>query len=431
MRKIVITLIALGSLSGMMQAREWTFNDCVEWAREHNISLRQAVLNEQLSETDESESKGAWQPSLDFSTTHGYSNAPWGNGNKNSYTSDYGFNARWTVWNGGIRENTIKKSELQTAISRLSTVDKFRSIEVDMLAVYINLLYAKESISIYEEAEALSLAQAERARQLMESGRLSRVDYSQLESQHEQDRYALVNAIATYDNRRMELKKLLELGINDSIEVKTLEWTSEEVLASVPPMDESYAMAKAIDVPLQIDELEMKEAELDVKVAKGGRMPTVSLSAGVGTGYFAPGDAFSQQIERSVSESLGLSLSIPIFDNRKTKSAIARANIQRLNSALDRESRETELAQLIESWYVDLRSAQARYVAGEQQVNSTELSNELVNEQFNLGLVNTIELMTAHSNLLEARHSLLQAKYMAILGQKMIEYYRTSNIIMP
>lgn len=431
MRKIVITLIALGGLSGMMQAREWTFNDCVEWAREHNISLRQAVLNEQLSETDESESKGAWQPSLDFSTTHGYSNAPWGNGNKNSYTSDYGFNARWTVWNGGIRENTIKKSELQTAISRLSTVDKFRSIEVDMLAVYINLLYAKESISIYEEAEALSLAQAERARQLMESGRLSRVDYSQLESQHEQDRYALVNAIATYDNRRMELKKLLELGINDSIEVKTLEWTSEEVLASVPPMDESYAMAKTIDIPLQIDELEMKEAELDVKVAKGGRMPTVSLSAGAGTGYFAPGDAFSQQIKRSVSESLGLSLSIPIFDNRKTKSAIARANIQRLNSALDRESRETELAQLIESWYVDLRSAQARYVAGEQQVNSTELSNELVNEQFNLGLVNTIELMTAHSNLLEARHSLLQAKYMAILGQKMIEYYRTSNIIMP
>lgn len=431
MRKIVITLIALGGLSGMMQAREWTFNDCVEWAREHNISLRQAVLNEQLSETDESESKGAWQPSLDFSTTHGYSNAPWGNGNKNSYTSDYGFNARWTVWNGGIRENTIKKSELQTAISRLSTVDKFRSIEVDMLAVYINLLYAKESISIYEEAEALSLAQAERARQLMESGRLSRVDYSQLESQHEQDRYALVNAIATYDNRRMELKKLLELGINDSIEVKTLEWTSEEVLATVPPMDESYAMAKAIDVPLQIDELEMKEAELDVKVAKGGRMPTVSLSAGVGTGYFAPGDSFSRQIKRSVSESLGLSLSIPIFDNRKTKSAIARANIQRLNSALDRESRETELAQLIESWYVDLRSAQARYVAGEQQVNSTELSNELVNEQFNLGLINTIELMTAHSNLLEARHSLLQAKYMAILGQKMIEYYRTSNIIMP
>lgn len=431
MRKIVITLIALGGLSGMMQAREWTFNDCVEWAREHNISLRQAVLNEQLSETDESESKGAWQPSLDFSTTHGYSNAPWGNGNKNSYTSDYGFNARWTVWNGGIRENTIKKSELQTAISRLSTVDKFRSIEVDMLAVYINLLYAKESISIYEEAEALSLAQAERARQLMESGRLSRVDYSQLESQHEQDRYALVNAIATYDNRRMELKKLLELGINDSIEVKTLEWTSEEVLATVPPMDESYAMAKAIDVTLQIDELEMKEAELDVKVAKGGRMPTVSLSAGVGTGYFAPGDAFSQQIKRSVSESLGLSLSIPIFDNCKTKSAIARANIQRLNSALDRESRETELAQQIESWYVDLRSAQARYVAGEQQVNSTELSNELVNEQFNLGLVNTIELMTAHSNLLEARHSLLQAKYMAILGQKMIEYYRTSNIIMP
>ncbi len=168
-----------------------------------------------------------------------------------------------------------------------------------------------------------------------------------------------------------------------------------------------------------------------MKVAKAGRMPDISLTAGVGTGYSAPGDAFATQIKRCVSESVGLTLSIPILDNKKTKSAVARANIQRLNAQLDREARETELAQQVESWYIDLQSAQSRYIAGEQQVSSTELSNELVNEQFNLGLVNTVELMTAHNNMLEARHSLLQAKYMAMLGHKMIEYYRTSNINMP
>ena len=431
MNKTVFISSAIIACSLMAQAREWSYNDCVEWAKEHNISLRQTMLNEQTAMVAEEEAKAAWQPSLDFATTHGYSNAPWGEGNKNSYTSNYGLNARWTVWNGGVRENNIKKSELQLAINKLNTANQLRSIEVDMLGVYINLLYAKEAISIYEEAVMLSKAQADRARQLMEAGRLSRVDYSQLESQYEQDRYALVNAVATYDTRRMELKKLLELGINDSISVKNIEWTRDEVLAMLPSMDESYRMATAVDLPLQINDLEIEDADVDVKVAKAGRMPDISLTAGVGTGYYAPGESFGTQMKRGVNESVGLTFSIPILDNKKTKSAVAKANIQRLNAQLEREARETELAQQVESWYIDLQSAQSRYIAGEQQVSSTELSNELVNEQFNLGLVNTVELMTAHNNMLEARHSLLQAKYMAMLGHKMIEYYRTSNINMP
>ncbi len=431
MNKNVLISSALIACSLVCQAREWSYNDCVEWAKEHNISLRQIMLDEQTAMVAEEEAKAAWQPSLDFATTHGYSNAPWGEGNKNSYNSSYGLNARWTVWNGGVRENNIKKSELQSAINRLNTANKLRSIEVDMLGVYINLLYAKEAISIYEEAVELSKAQADRARQLMEAGRLSRVDYSQLESQYEQDRYALVNAVATYETRRMELKKLLELGINDTVSVKDVDWTRDEVLAMLPSMDESYRMATAVDLPLQINELEIDAADVDVKVAKAGRMPDISLTAGVGAGYYAPGESFGSQIKRSVNESVGLTLSIPILDNKKTKSAVAKANIQRLNSQLEREARETELAQQVESWYIDLQSAQSRYIAGEQQVSSTELSNELVNEQFNLGLVNTVELMTAHNNMLEARNSLLQAKYMAMLGHKMIEYYRTSNINMP
>lgn len=431
MNRTVFISSVIIACSLMAQAREWSYNDCVEWAKEHNISLRQTMLNEQTAMVAEEEAKAAWQPSLDFATTHGFSNAPWGEGNKNSYTSNYGLNARWTVWNGGVRENNIKKSELQLAINKLNTANKLRSIEVDMLGVYINLLYAKEAISIYEEAVTLSKAQADRARQLMEAGRLSRVDYSQLESQYEQDRYALVNAVATYDTRRMELKKLLELGINDSISVKNIDWTRDEVLALLPSMDESYRMATAVDLPLQINDLEIEDADVDVKVAKAGRMPDISLTAGVGTGYYAPGESFGAQMKRGVNESVGLTFSIPILDNKKTKSAVAKANIQRLNAQLEREARETELAQQVESWYIDLQSAQSRYIAGEQQVSSTELSNELVNEQFNLGLVNTVELMTAHNNMLEARHSLLQAKYMAMLGHKMIEYYRTSNINMP
>ena len=422
-------MLLLGA--SQVSGQEWTFNDCLDYAREHNISLKQAVLNEQISAYSLEESKAEWQPSLDFSTTHGLTNTPWSDGKKNAYNSNYGLNAGWTVWNGGKRENNIRRAEIQSSIDALSTLDRFRNIETELLSIYINILYNKESISIYEEAVNLSKAQADRARQLMEAGRLSKVNYAQLQSQYEQDRYNLVNAEGTYNTRRMELKRLLELGIDTDIVLKEVEWTPEEVLAELPPLQQSYEMAPATDAQLQASELQKKMADIDIAIAKAGRYPTISLNAGVTTGYFSSGPDFETQMKQAFNENIGLSLSIPILDNKKTKTATAKANVQRINAALDEQSRQNDIAQDVESWYIDLKASQARYKAGIEKAASASLSNDLVNEQFNLGLVNTVELMTAHNNLLEARHSLLQAKYMAMLGHKMIEYYRTANITMP
>lgn len=431
MKQKLLTLAVLSIAVCHGYGQEWTFDDCLNYAREHNISLQQSALNEQTSQYSLEESKAEWQPSLDFSTTHSLTNTPWSEGRNTAYNSNYGLSAGWTVWNGGKRENNIKRAKIQTSIDALTTLDQFRNIETELLSIYVNILYSKESIAIYEEAVKLSEAQAERARQLMEAGRLSRVDYAQLQSQYEQDRYNLVNARGTYDTRRMELKRLLELGIESDITLKDVEWTSEQVLATLPPIEQSYEMALATDARLQSAELQKQMAEVDLAIAKSGHYPTVSLNAGVSTGYFSDGPAFGTQMKQAFNENIGLSLSIPIFDKKKTKTATAKANIQRINAELDGQSRRNDIAQNVESWYIDLQASQARYVAGTEKVASASLSNDLVNEQFNLGLVNTVELMTAHNNLLEARHSLLQAKYMAMLGHKMIEYYRTTNITMP
>ena len=102
-----------------------------------------------------------------------------------------------------------------------------------------------------------------------------------------------------------------------------------------------------------------------------------------------------------------------------------------LDAQLDIDQRRTELAQLVENWYIDTRSAQSRYTAALSRLESAELSDRLTNERFELGYVNTVELLTAHNAVVEARHSLLQAKYMAMLGQKMIEFYRTAEVKFP
>ncbi len=430
--KLAVVLVDALMGCAMLQSQElWSFDRCVEWAQAHNISLQQSRLSEDMSAAELEAAQARWQPSLDFATTHGYTNAPWGNNNKNSYTGNYGLNAAWTVWDGGVRENNIKHGKIQTQIDRLSTDDLLRTIETDLLAAYMNILYARESMAIYEEAVKLSEAQADRARQLMEAGRLSKVDYAQLQSQYEQDRYSLVNARGTYDSRVMELKKLLEMGIDDNIELQSVEWDTADVVAPLPDIAESYRLAVLTDVKLKALELAEDNAAIDVDIANAGRMPDISLTAGVGTGYFAPGQSFGTQMKQSFNESVGLTFSIPILDNKKTKTAVAKANAQRLNAQLDIQARYNDLSRSVETWYIDTRAAQSRYTAGLEQEKAAALSDELVNEQFRLGLVNTVELLTAHNALLEARHALLQAKYMAMLGHKMIGFYRTAQINMP
>lgn len=431
MKKQSLISLAL-LLSATASAQQlWTYSDCVSYAREHNISLQKSRIGEQTSEYDYEEAKAQWQPTLDFATTHGFSNYPWASGTKNTYNSSYGLNAGWTVWNGGQRENNIKRSKIRTEIERLNTGNLLRSLETDLLQVYINILYAKEAIGIYEEAVKVSEAQTSRAQQLADAGKLSQVDYAQLKAQLEQDKYSLVNAQSTYDSRRMELKQLLELGIDDNITLADVEWTAAQVLEQLPPMNESYQMAINTDLKIQGLDLEKSSSELDVKIARAGRLPKISLDAGISTGYFAPGSSFGTAMKQGWNENIGLTLSIPILDNKKTKTAVARAKAAQLDAQLDIDQRQTELAQIVENWYIDTRSAQSRFTAAESQLESTKLSDELTNERFNLGYVNPVELMTSHKSYIEAQHTLLQAKYMAMLGHKMIEFYRNASVDLP
>lgn len=428
----IIIPALLTALSLHAEEETWSYGKCVEYARSHNIDLRKSLLSEKSAELSLEEAEAQWTPTLDFSTGQGYVNTPWGaeqGASPNAYNSSYSLNASWTLYDGGVRTNSIKRNRLATEQRRLETGQTMRTLETDLLQVYINLLYNREAIGIYEEAETLSKAQAERGKALMESGRISRVDYSRLVSQHEQDLYETVNARATYSTRLMELKQILELGIDAGIEPDSVSWTDAEVLSALPPLAESYDLALGNDLTLQGYGIAKDMAGLDVEIARAGAMPKISVNASAGTGYMAPAaTSFGTALRRNLNEAIGLTLSVPIFDQKKTRTATAQARVEQMDADLDIEKRRTQLSQLVEGSYIDTRSAQARFEASLRQLESAQLTSDLTNEQFALGYIDTIELMTAHKDLTEARHSALQAKYMAMLGKKMIEYWRTASI---
>lgn len=406
----------------------WTFEQCVAYAREHNIDLLQSRLAREVTGRELAEAKAQWQPSLDFGTSHSFTNTPWGEAKKNSYVGNFSLTGSWTVWNGGVRENTIRLRELQGEVDDLSTEDLSRKIDTQLLSVYLNILYAAESVTVYENALSLSTANAERAYELWQAGRLSKVDWAQLKSQQEQDNYSLVNARGTYATRILELKNLLQLGIDSNVEPAPVSWPDSEVTASLPPMDETYLLACELDPQLSSLALRSDMADINLKIANAGRLPSIGLNAGVASGYAIPNGNVGDQMKRSLNEQIGFSLTLPIFDRRKTKTAIEKARLDQIGVGYDVDSRRQELAQNVEKWYIDTNDARRRFTAAIAREEAARLTDDLVNEQFRLGLVNTIELLQAHNDLIDASHSTLQAKYLAILGQRMIHYYRTAIV---
>ena len=200
---------------------------------------------------------------------------------------------------------------------------------------------------------------------------------------------------------------------------------NEQILSPLPLKADVYQQALVLRPEIEASKLGIETADLDIKIARAGYLPTLSLSAGVGTSHANGSDfSFSEQLKQNWNNSFGISLSIPIFNQRQTKSAIQKAKIQKQSSQLDLLDAQKTLYKTIEGLWLDANSAQQRYAAALEKQQSTQASYDLVQEQFNLGMKNTVELLTEKSNLLNAQQETLQAKYMALLNAQLLRFYQ-------
>lgn len=419
--------------SAMQMPATWTFDDCVNWATANNTDIRRTILNILLAEQDIASAKDAWLPTVGFSTSHNFSNypSPGEMRDGNSYSSSYGVNAAWTVWEGNVRKYRLESARLLQRQQQLAGDDVVKTLKLGILQAYLNILYAGEAVTIASQTLEVSTSQTERARKLMEAGKTSKVDFAQIESQKAQDAYNLVQAQNNYETAKMNLKKILELGLTYNLDIREVKFPDEDVLKVLPDMQGVYDTAAAWLPGIQSNDISKEVYANDVKIAKAGNLPTISLSGGIGTGYTSGGPSWGSQMGHGFNENIGMCLNIPIFDGNSTKRAVAKAKLSELEYDLKKKNLLDDLSQTIEALYIEARNAQAKYVAGTSQLEATKLTNDLVNRQFELGLVNPLELLTAHNNLLNARLELLQSKYMAILAGKTINYYATREVAVP
>lgn len=429
---IIISLLVTQAASGQEKNQRWDLSSCIEYAIKQNIQIKKSKIAFEESLVDTKTAKAALFPTLSVSSSQNLITNPLNNagtGARTSYSGNYGISSTLTVYDGGKRTKAIEQSGLQNRIQELSISQAEKDIKIAITQNYIQILYAYEAVKTNQSTVEVSLAQLNRAKEMLKAGSISKADAAQLESQYSTDKYQLVVAENTLKDYKLQLKQLLELDGNEEMNLQFPDLKDDIVLILLPDKMQVYTTALNIMPEIESSKLNTQSAGLNVAIAKSGYKPTLSLSAGIGTSHSTGSDfTFGEQIKNGWSNSIGLSVSFPIFNNRQTKSAVQKAKLQVQNSELSELDEQKSLFKTIETIYLDAVSNQNRFRAATEKLQYTQTSYELVNEQFNLGMKNTVELLNEKNNLLSAQQEVLQAKYMTILNIQLLNLYQGQQI---
>ncbi len=444
-RKIIAlcaVAIALTASADETVSGTWSLQQCIDYAMDHSLQLRQKQVTVDRNEVQVEARKGALFPSLSFATNQSASWRPWSeayynlsDGNLNStssevnYNGSYGLSANWTVWDGGRNRKQLKKSRLAKEQSEVDIESTRLSLQEQIVQIYVQILYQTEAVRVNREILANTRIQADRAKAMYEVGNMSRADYAQMESQVSQEEYNVTNAETQLASFKLQLKQLLEIVDSPDFDVAVPEINPDNVLAILPTPADVYDMALNTRPELRYYRLGIESAEMDIDIAKRGYYPTLGMSAGINTSNMSGLDkSFGTQLKTNLNNNIGLSISIPIFDQKQNKTNVATARLARESAQIELELEEKQLRSDIETYWLNAVNAQQQFRNATTSVESMRTSYDLVSEQFAVGLKDIVDLQTGKNNLIQAEQQMLQAKYTAVLNRALLLFYQGSPL---
>lgn len=435
----VVSMCALIEASAQeLTTKQWTLEDCINYALENNIQLKKSHLSRLSAQEDMMQSKAALLPSLNASTSQNVAYRPWvesgmstvANGyvqssvDKVYYNGSYGVNASWTVWNGNQNTNAVKLNKLSAQQAELDSAVTAKSIEEQIAQLYVQILYSNEAVKVNRESLETSKKNEERGREMVNVGKMAKADLMQLSAQRAQDEYNIVAAESSLKNYKRQLKQLLQITDNTDFDIAIPNTTDEQALAPIPTMSSVYNAALEHRPEILNAKVAIESSNLNMKVAKAGKLPTVSLSASAGTNTTSMSKTkWDTQLKTNFDMGVGVNVSIPLVDGRKTRTAVNKAYLQHQSAMLDLKDKETQLYSTIEGYWLDAMNNQEKFKAAQITTKSEQESYNLLSEQFQLGLKNIIELMNGKDQLLAAKQNELQSKYLTILNLQMLKFY--------
>ncbi|HRX31521.1 MAG TPA: TolC family protein [Tenuifilaceae bacterium] len=415
-------------------ATEWDLNKCINYALEHNIQVNSKKLDVETQKVNLNQSKSDRLPNVSASVSENFNNSKkitnntYGAWDPNTSTA-FSVSSSLTLFEGNSITNGIKKSMLNLDMANLDVEITQNSIILSITQAYLNVLYAKETVDYTNEMVAASEKEVERTRELYKAGSASKLDLVQMESQFSSDKYSLVLAENELNSKTTDLKQLLEIPVVDTFKVSFPEVTLTESLTMLPSKTDAYNMALSTRPEIKSSQLSKNIAELNLKIAKAGYYPSLTMSAGLSANYSSNSiGSFSNQISDGQIQRLGVALNIPIFSKNTNRNSVQLSKISISQAELSQQETEKNLLQTVETVYLNADASVSRYNSATEQLKSATESYNLSEEQFNLGMINVVELLKAKTSYLNAKSEFIQSKYAAILNKKILDFYMGKTI---
>ncbi|MDD7336608.1 MAG: TolC family protein [Prevotella sp.] len=447
MEKTTIRIIALSTLlvffGTVAEAKKWTLQECLSYALSNNITLQRARLTKASAHEDVLQAQAQLLPSLSASTSHVVAYTPFPetgraqvtNGyvessvDKVSYNGSYGINANWTMWNGNQNHNLVKLNKLIEQKAEVDSAVTANSIQEQIAQLYVQILYSAEAIKVNQQSLEASKKNEERGKEMVKVGSMSKAELSQLTAQRAQDEYNIVAVESNMRDYTRQLKQLLQITNDDNFEVETPTEETGDALQAIPALTQVYEEALSNRPEIKSSQLAIEQNQLNLKIAKAQSLPSVALTAGVSTNSTTLNDnAWGTQLKNNLGLNGGVTVSIPIFDQRKKKTAVSKALISIEDSKMQLRDQETQLYATIENYWIQATTNQAKYRSSVANTKSQQDSYDMLSEQFRLGLKNIVELMNGKTNLITAQQEQLQSKYLTLLNINMLKFYMQGEI---
>ena len=432
---IVFLVLAFGK-NGYSQdsSNKWTLTNCIQYALTNNLLVKKSEITVNQSKISYKLAKAAIYPSLRATAGESFTsrNTADLNGNysnQNLASGNYALNSNMTIYNGNVLKNNIKLQSLEINSNSLRLEESKNNIEIAVTQAYMQVLFAREELKLAAANEEASKLQLQQYKNLFDAGSIAENDYAQLQSQYSSDHYKFITAQSNLSQQLLTLKQLLELDYTSGLNLIYPDINDSDITRLLPEKNKLFTNALDIMPQLKYSQIDIQMAELDYRNAKAGLYPTVSLSAGISTGYASNiSETYATQLDHSFYKNAGISVSLPIYANRQTKSTIEKAKYNIDLARLNYQENQKNLLQNIETTYLNAETAIGRFNAAIVQLKAAEFSYNLADQKFKAGLTDAVALVNAKTIFLTAQQEYLLAKYSAILNAKLLDFYQGKAI---
>ena len=315
-----------------VSARQWTLQQCVDYALANNITLQKATVQKLSALEDVYQSQAQLLPSLSASTSQNVTYRPWpqqgivsegfvsSSVDKVYYNGSYNVNANWTVWNGNRNRNTVKLNKVTAEQAALDSATQANLLIEQIAQLYVQILYSADAVKVNESALATSKTTEERGKEFVKNKLMSKADLSQLTAQRAQDEYNVVQAQSSLKDYKRQLKQLLQITDNEEFDVTVPATTDAMALQAIPALQTVYDAALTFRPEIQNAKLGIQSSELSVKIAKALSLPTIGFNVGVGTSTTSMSDnKWGRQLKNNFDIGAGVTLVSPSSTSGKRK----------------------------------------------------------------------------------------------------------------